>query len=652
MAQNFFQQGAPVETGLVREYVSNLQTNTDTLRSNFSGSIFPSNPVVGQKCFRADEQVEYTFTGDGWVQSAQLSTFATDIVNARGSLPSLHDRLNVAINPDGTLKNPIAAEIDEWKDTALSVAYVADNQFSVVGNLLPTFTKGRSLKIYNQNGDGEISVGGITSVVSSTVSGENTIVTVADSIITGDLYDVKYGLIQESVIPQRNSLQRSTAYNEKDIAYSDKLKSYMYLECIVGGTTGVTEPSYRTVTTPSDVGEAVNVTLITANGGTTGTVTSGGTFTGASNETIYVKLSTSTPSTVEPYDTITLSYCVGSQTGTYTEVGLADGEPQEIVDGVTVQISTTGVFEDGETYSIACVAEVANEADIGDTVTDGTVTWKICRISNITRTEYENALNQKVDKVTFNDLFRDTAAAHNCIYRGKDLTEYWNSGEMSAAIADGSFRDIYPGDFIIKTITIDGTTYTDKKSIVMDLDYFLAWVFGGIDTHHIVMMPEDALGTQYMNSTNITTGGYVNSYMHKTHIPKVNAGIVAAFGSAHVLSHQEYLTNTVDTSKPSGAGSGYTGCATNWVAVSGLKCCLCSENMVYGGRVWGSAMDTGCASKQLAAFRHNQQLRETTSFWLRAVSASTAFAYASGAGLANGHSASGVIGVRPYYLLA
>ena len=223
---------------------------------------------------------------------------------------------------------------------------------------------------------------------------------------------------------------------------------------------------------------------------------------------------------------------------------------------------------------------------------------------------------------------------------------------MSAAIADGSFRDIYPGDYIIKTVTINGTTYADKKFIVMDLDYFQPWSFGGTDTHHIVMMPENALGTQYMNSTNITTGGYVGSYMHATHIPKVNTGIVAAFGSAHVLSHQEQLTNTVDTTKPSGAGSGYTGCATNWATVSNLKCCLCSENMVYGGRVWGSAIDTGCASKQLAAFRHNRQLRKTTSFWLRAVSVSAGFAIADSGGFAGSDGASGAYGVRPYFLLA
>ena len=266
----------------------------------------------------------------------------------------------------------------------------------------------------------------------------------------------------------------------------------------------------------------------------------------------------------------------------------------------------------------------------GTLITDGTVTWMIDSLA---------------------DGLYD-AAHQNGIYRGADLTAYWDSGYMSTNVQAGIFAGIHPGDYIVKTVTVNGVTYDDVKFIVMDLDYFQPWSFGGNETHHLVMMPEGALGTQYMNSSNITTGGYVGSYMHKTHIPKVNTGIVAAFGSAHVLEHQEQLTNAVDTSKPSGAGSGYTGCATGWAATTGLKCCLCSENMVYGGRVWGSAMDTGCANKQLSAFRHNSQLRKTTSFWLRAVSYSTDFALANGGGFATGHSASYAHGVRPYFLLA
>lgn len=380
MAQNFLQQGAPVETGLVREYVANLQTNTDTLRSNFSGSTFPATPVAGQHCYRIDMDIEYVYDGQDWKEVPAASSLSAEMKNARGSMPSLWDRLNVAINPDGTLKNPIAAEIDEWKDTAIAPTYVSDNQFSVEGDLTPIFTKGRSVKIFSMDGKtGVISTSGVTTVISSTASNGITIVTVANSIITSDLYDVKYGLFQETVIPQRNSLQRLTVYEVDDIAYTDKLKSYMYLSCTQAGITGATEPLFKSIITPASVGEAHSVTMITTNGGTTGTVTSGGTFTGTSNKTIYVKLSASTPGASETYEMITLSYCVGSQTGTYTEIGLADGEPQEIVDGVTVQLSTTGVFEDGEIYSIACVAEVSEPFEVGNEITDGSVTWKICK---------------------------------------------------------------------------------------------------------------------------------------------------------------------------------------------------------------------------------------------------------------------------------
>ena len=389
--------------------------------------------------------------------------------------------------------------------------------------------------------------------------------------------------------------QPATAYAVKDIAYCASLPAGWYLECIVAGTT-----SNETIVLPAEIAEDTEVTDGTA--------------------TWRIRIVSSTSGLVYPLRQPSTSYTVGDTI--YSA---------KLPNYLRMECTTAGTTDSTEPDYTGVTA--------GDVITDGTAEFLVMHIR---QNYYDDFVDGKYNP----------AAAHNALYRGKDLTEYWESGEMSAAIADGSFRDIYPGDYIIKTVTINGTTYADQKFIVMDLDYFQPWSFGGTDKHHIVMMPEGALGTQYMNSTNITTGGYVGSYMHVTHIPKVNTGIVAAFGSAHVLSHQEQLTNAVDTSKPSGAGSGYTGCATNWAAVSNLKCCLCSENMVYGGRVWGSAMDTGCANKQLAAFRHNQQLRKTTSFWLRAVSLSTRFASAGSAGYADNSTASSACGVRPYFLLA
>lgn len=96
-----------------------------------------------------------------------------------------------------------------------------------------------------------------------------------------------------------------------------------------------------------------------------------------------------------------------------------------------------------------------------------------------------------------------TAAAHNSIYRGKDLTAYMESGGMSTAIANGTFTDIYPGDYIIKSITIDGTTYSNVKFIVMDLDYHLHCGDTETTAHHVVIMPEEALGSAQMNTEQI-----------------------------------------------------------------------------------------------------------------------------------------------------
>lgn len=299
--------------------------------------------------------------------------------------------------------------------------------------------------------------------------------------------------------------------------------------------------------------------------------------------------------------------------------------------GWYLECTTTGTTGSG--------ALTITSPTVGGTVSDGTVTWVVRKIENA---EYQSR------------VIYDNAAAHNGIYRGKDLTTYFNGGEMSAAIANGSFRDIYPGDYIIKSVTIDGTTYSNVKWVVMDLDYHLH--AGGTETtaHHVVLMPETTLGTQAMNATNITTGGYVGSVMWTTHIPKVVTGIEAAFGDTHVLTHRELLSNTVDTSIKSCGYNGWTGAASNW-AWTDVKVNLANEPMVYGIRDASSSFfDVGECTKQLAAFNLNHGLRcsKRQWWWLRAVANSTGFALVNSSGDANYGDAGWTDGgVRPYFLL-
>lgn len=262
---------------------------------------------------------------------------------------------------------------------------------------------------------------------------------------------------------------------------------------------------------------------------------------------------------------------------------------------------------------------------------------------------------------TLSDVFKQlliplkypSAASHNALYRGKDLTSYFNSGAMSTAIANGTFDDIYPGDYIIKTLTVDGTTYNNMKWIVGDLDYHLHRGDTETTTHHVVLYPETNLGTARMNASDTTSGGYQGSEMWTTTIPKYATGIINAFGSGHVLTHRERLTKAIDANAYSGSGGIGNGATVyvngEWVDV---KVNLFNEAMMYGNAPFASSgRDTYDCNKQIAAFRYGQNFTRANWCWLRDVASSFCIAGADSGGEADYAAASGTCGVRPYFLL-
>lgn len=265
-------------------------------------------------------------------------------------------------------------------------------------------------------------------------------------------------------------------------------------------------------------------------------------------------------------------------------------------------------------------------------------------------TKYADALNRKVDKADF----LDSAETHNSIYRGKDLTEYFSSGQMSKDLANGNFSNIFVGDYITKTVTIDGVTYDNVKWVVMHINYHLHEGDTETTQNHVVLMPEERLGTRQMNSSNTTSGGYTGSAMWTAHIPKVVTGIENAFGAEHVLEHRELLTNAMDRNQRSSAYYGWAGASSNWLWVS-VKANLANEAMVYGAPIMStSAYDTGECNTQLAAFKLNHGLICSKRYWwwLRSVAFSTAFCSVGGYGFADhGDASDSGCGVRPYFLL-
>ena len=245
----------------------------------------------------------------------------------------------------------------------------------------------------------------------------------------------------------------------------------------------------------------------------------------------------------------------------------------------------------------------------------------------------------------------DGAEAHNAMWGGRDITAAFDAGTVSANIANGTFRDIFPGDYITKQVTISGTTYT-VNWVVADCDYRLGQGDTETTAHHVVIVPETPIFNSKMNSDNTTENSYNGSYMHKTVIPTVATGLKNAFGD-HIITFRDIIP-TYCTNVASRHYLGWTGGSApygDWVTET---CNLMNELMVYGCQVYGqSGVDVVFGFRQLSAFRLSTKLinYNRQHWWLRDVVSSAGFAFVGGYGYAGAGGASGVYGVRPFALL-
>ena len=273
-----------------------------------------------------------------------------------------------------------------------------------------------------------------------------------------------------------------------------------------------------------------------------------------------------------------------------------------------------------------------------------------------------NTLKAAARSALFWALVPDGAAVHNCIYRGKDITADHTSGAMTTNIANGTFRNIFIGDYITMKDPLDTTK--NMRWRVAHLDYYLHTGDTETTAHHVVLVAEDCSATTAkMNDSNTTgvtswtKGAYLGSKMWNETIPTINTNIESTFGSGHVLSHKTLLSNAMTAATASNAGAGFVGASTGWEWIA-TKANLMSEKQVYGSNVCSSSFyDTGADNRQLALFAMDPDkfvagkglngARQT--YWLRAVASSTYFAHVYYDGVANSHGASDSVGVRPLF---
>ena len=221
------------------------------------------------------------------------------------------------------------------------------------------------------------------------------------------------------------------------------------------------------------------------------------------------------------------------------------------------------------------------------------------------------------------------------LFRGKNLGTALTAVQK-AAIKDGSFKGMFLGDYW----SIGGRIWR-----IVDMDYWYNCGDTAFTSHHLVIMPDEALYNAQMNTTNVTTGGYVGSAMYKSNLANAKTIVNAAFQGS-VLTHREYLCNAVANGRPSGGA---------WFD-SSIE--LPNEPMMYGHPHFSPTSDGSTvpsiytiSKTQLALFMVCPRFIVNRSYnqWLRDVVSSAAFACVIFRGDTNYDDASSSGGVRPVF---
>lgn len=229
---------------------------------------------------------------------------------------------------------------------------------------------------------------------------------------------------------------------------------------------------------------------------------------------------------------------------------------------------------------------------------------------------------------------------HRSIFRGKNLGSAPTPQQL-AAIRDGSFTDLYIGDYWVA----GGITYR-----IADMNY---WINSGeidnpFDIPHLVMVPDQTLLNASMEEKNITTNGYYGSAMRQITIPTINTTLQNVFGAA-LLTHPEYLSNASSDGRPSGA--------SRYASIADLM----QETQAYGENIF-SCRPNGEKPIPLVFTTSKQQFAlmqmvpkfvnpVRIGYWLRDIVSDSHFARSTSLGEASYTHASLSYGVRPCFAI-
>ena len=196
----------------------------------------------------------------------------------------------------------------------------------------------------------------------------------------------------------------------------------------------------------------------------------------------------------------------------------------------------------------------------------------------------QSSREPEIDTELVNKAYVDLRTDKNSAFRGKDITSYLTKSDFWKSIDNGTFDDIYIGDYFIK----GGITYR-----VAGLDYNLNAAQDYMDgTHNVLIVPDTCMTLSAMHSTSGTAYMYTDLYTKV--LPKLEKTVTDAFGSNHVLSYEDVLGAGVNSTAPNKCGGSTTlglGATSSYSwseysqAGNKIKLNLMTELQVFGSTV-------------------------------------------------------------------
>ncbi|MCI8378889.1 MAG: hypothetical protein HFH72_10260 [Lachnospiraceae bacterium] len=197
------------------------------------------------------------------------------------------------------------------------------------------------------------------------------------------------------------------------------------------------------------------------------------------------------------------------------------------------------------------ITELTRAANIGDDdlllleTADGT--------RSIPYSKIKEPIDIDIRNVSQPRPFANNAAAHNCIFRGKDLTNVYTIEEITDRISNDTFEDLYIGDYFDVTISTEYTENEVVRCVLAGFDYYYdgnSDYWAALPKHHAVIVTKycfnkkSPIASENFGNDN---GCFIESGILTITLPIYQAALQSILGN-HIIEWKQLIQSDNNSS--------------------------------------------------------------------------------------------------------